>query len=156
MNAWMQYLYMQQPMPSNATGVPVTLTALDPNGNTQNIGTVTSDVDGIFMTAWTPPVPGVYKITATFAGSNSYFAPHAETGMVVAKASAATVPTATPAPTATTPPTVTPTPSPSPQVTATPVPAPSSPGIPTTYIVIAVVAIIIVVAAAALALRRRK
>ncbi len=156
MNAWMQYLYMQQPMPSNATGVPVTLTALDPNGNTQNIGTVTSDVDGIFMTAWTPPVPGVYKITATFAGSNSYFASHAETGMVVAKASAATVPTATPAPTATTPPTVTPTPSPSPQVTATPVPAPSSPGIPTTYIVIAVVAIIIVVAAAALALRRRK
>ncbi len=156
MSQWMEYLYMQQPKPMNATGVPVTLTAFDPNGNTENIGTVTSDMKGNYAIAWTPPVPGVYKITATFAGSDSYFGSDAETAISVAKAPAAQVPAATPAPTATPSPTVTPITSPSPQVTATPVPAPSSPSLPTTYIIIAVVAIIVVVAAAALVLRRRK
>ncbi len=79
MDQWMEYLYQQQAMPTNATGVPVTLTALDPNGNTQNIGTVTSDTTGGYAIAWTPPVPGVYRITATFAGSNSYFRSSSET-----------------------------------------------------------------------------
>ncbi len=158
MEQWMEYLYKQQAMPTNATGVPVTLTALDPNNNTENIGTVTSDPTGLFSAMWTPPVPGKYTIIASFGGSNSYGASYAETVLGVAKAPAAQVPITTPAPAATLPPTVTPLPTitPSPQVTATPAPAPSSPGLPTTYIVIAVVAIIIVVAAAALALRRRK
>ncbi len=153
---WMEYVYMQKPMPSNATGVPVTLTALDPNGNTENIGTVTSDLTGSYAIVWTPPVPGVYTITASFAGTNSYYASSAETHMVVAAAAHAAP--ASPQASATPPPTTAPTQTatPSPQVTATPVPAPSSPGLPTTYIVIAVVAIIVVVAAAALALRRRK
>ncbi len=157
MSQWMEYLYMQQPKPMNATGVPVTLTALDPNGNTQNIGTVTSDVKGHYAIAWTPPVPGVYTITATFAGSNSYFRSSSETHMIVSKAAAAQ-PVQTPTQTATSPPTAAPTAAPtaSPQTTTTPVPPPSSPGLPTTYIVIAVVAIIVVVAAAALLLRRRK
>ena len=154
MSQWMEYLYMQKPKPTNATGVPVTLTALDPNNNTENIGTVTSDTNGNYKIAWTPPVSGVYTITATFAGSESYYTSSAETAIAVSNAPAAQAPIATPAPTATPPPTATPTPSP--QVTATPVPAPSSSGVPTTYIVIAVVAIIVVVAAAALALRRRK
>ena len=151
---WMEYLYMQKPMPTNATGVPVTLTAFDPNGNTENIGTVTSDKDGIFATSWTPPVPGVYKITATFAGSESYFESHAETAMAVSAAPTAQAPISTPPSSATSPPTATN--SPSPQVTETPIPPPSSAGVPTTYIIIAVVAIIVVIAAAALALRRRK
>ena len=156
MSDWMAYLYMQQPKPTNATGVPVMLTAFDPNNNTENIGTVTSDASGNYAIDWTPPVPGIYKITATFYGTNSYFSSTAETALDVSKAPAAQVPITTPA--ATPPPTAMPTSTPatSPQVTTTPVPPPSSPGVPTTYIVIAVVAIIVVVAAAALALRRRK
>jgi hypothetical protein len=33
MAAWMEYLYMQRPMPTDAKGVQVVLTAIDPNGN---------------------------------------------------------------------------------------------------------------------------
>ncbi len=161
MSAWMQYLYMQQPQPTNATGVPVILTAIDPNGNTQNIGTVTSDTLGNYAISWTPPVPGLYTVVANFAGSNSYYSSVADTHFVVTAAAAAVAAPASPQASATAPPTTAPAqtamPStPSPEVTATPVPAPSSPGLPTTYIVIAIVAIILVVAAAALALRRRK
>ena len=39
MSAWMEYKFMQQAKPTNATGVPVTLTAIDPNGNYIPIGT---------------------------------------------------------------------------------------------------------------------
>ena len=66
MSQWMEYLYQQQPIPGNATGVPVRLTAIDPNGNTQNIGTVTSDMTGLFSAMWTPPVPGKYTIIASW------------------------------------------------------------------------------------------
>ena len=156
MSAWMEYLNMQQPKPTNATGVKVHLTALDSNGNTEDLGYVTSDMTGLFSAMWTPPVPGAYTIIANFAGSNSYYGSSAETAIGVSNAPVAQASVATPASAATPPPAVTSTTSPSPQVTATPVPPPSSAGIPTTYIVIAVVAIIIVVAAAALALRRRK
>ena len=87
MEQWMEYLYMQKPEPTNATGVPVTLTALDPNGNTQNIGTVTSDVTGSYAISWTPPIPGLYKITATFSGTNSYFSSSGETHLAVGSTS---------------------------------------------------------------------
>jgi hypothetical protein len=70
--AWMEYLYEQLARPTNATGVPVKLTAIDPNNNLQDLGTVVSDSDGNFATMWTPPVEGRYQITATFAGSKSY------------------------------------------------------------------------------------
>ena len=157
MGAWMEFVYMQKPMPTDATGVPVTLTAFDPNKNIEVIGTVTSDASGNYAVDWTPPVPGIYKITATFYGTNSYFSSTAETALDVSKAPAAQVSITTPA--GTPPPTAMPTSTPatsSPQVTVTPIPPPSNAGVPTTYIIIAVVAIIIVVAAAALALRRRK
>ena len=72
MDQWMSYLYQQQPEPMNATGVPVTLTALDPNGNIENLGTTTSNINGNYAIDWTPPVPGLYTITATFSGTNSY------------------------------------------------------------------------------------
>jgi outer membrane protein assembly factor BamB len=84
MTAWMEYLYMQQPIPDHANGVPVTLTAVDSNHNTSNIGTATSDNAGLFHIAWTPPATGEYTIIASFGGSNSYFASSAETGLAVA------------------------------------------------------------------------
>jgi len=94
MTSWMKYLYMQQPMPTNATGVEVTLDAVDPNGNFVHIGTVTSDTSGTFGYAWTTPnVPGKYTVIATFAGSESYWPSYTETYMAVSEA-----PPATPAP----------------------------------------------------------
>jgi len=97
MSAWMEYLYMQQPEPTNATGVPVTLTEIDPNGNTYTIGTTTSNIAGQYKYVFTPTVPGTYTIIATFAGSNSYFGSTAETSMLYSPpASATAAPTATP------------------------------------------------------------
>jgi cytoskeleton protein RodZ len=148
----MEYLYMQQPKPNNATGVPVRLTAIDPNGNTQDIGTLTSDTSGNYAIMWTPPVPGLYKITATFDGSNSYYSSFAETAIGVSNAPVAS-PTATPAPTAT------PTPAPVPIATVSPSPAPQPEAGPSTdmYIIAAAaVVVIVVVAVAAVFLRKRK
>ena len=97
MSAWMEYLYEQSPKPLNATGVPVTLTYVDPNNNTGTIGTTYSDITGHYQYAFTPPVPGAYTITATFGGSNSYYSSTAETSFkFVTPASAAPEPTATP------------------------------------------------------------
>jgi hypothetical protein len=91
MEAWMEYLYAQQAFPTNATGVQVTLDAIDPNGNFIHLGTTTSDMSGTFGYAWTTPdVPGKYTITATFAGSESYWASSAETYAVVSEAPPAT------------------------------------------------------------------
>ena len=95
--AWMEYLYMQQPMPFNVTGVPVSLDAYDPNGNLVHIGTATSDGSGHFSYIFTPQVPGKYTIVASFAGSDSYGSSAAETALVVAQSPTATSgPTATP------------------------------------------------------------
>lgn len=72
MAAWMEYLHQQRPKPTNAKGVTVQLTAIDPNNNYINIGQSTSDYNGVFGLTWTPEVPGLYRIIATFAGSESY------------------------------------------------------------------------------------
>ena len=83
MSQWMEYLYMQQPIPTNATGVPVTLTAIDPSGNNVAITTVNTDATGHYSYLWTPPSKGLYTITATFCGTNSYFTSSAETSLGV-------------------------------------------------------------------------
>ena len=72
MDAWMEYMYHQRPMPTNATGVPVSLDTIDPNGNLVHIGDATSDAAGNYGLPFTPQVPGTYQIIATFKGSNSY------------------------------------------------------------------------------------
>jgi len=153
--AWMQYVYMQQQMPADATGVQVKLTAFDSNGNLQDIGTATSDTNGNYGIMWTPPIPGLYKIIATFEGSAAYGGSTATAYMGVDQAKANPVVTETPTPTLTVAPTSAPTEaptSPSPSVA----PQPTS-GIPTsTYIAIAAAVVIIAVIAAALVLRRRK
>jgi outer membrane protein assembly factor BamB len=158
---YMAYIYQQQVKPTDATGVPVTISVLDPNNNTYTIGTTTSDIAGHYGLMWTPPVPGYYTITATFAGSDSYYGSSAETALGVSKAAAAAIvtPAITPAPTQaqTTAPTVAPTavvtvaPTPSPVVIP-----PTSAAPTTTYIAIGAVIIIAIAAAAALILRRRK
>jgi hypothetical protein len=94
MKPWMEYLYMQQPMPTNATGVGVQLYATGQDGAVIDIGTVTSDGMGRFEYLWTPPTTGTYKILAGFAGSNSYYASSAETSLGVSAAPPAPAPAA--------------------------------------------------------------
>jgi uncharacterized protein YfaS (alpha-2-macroglobulin family) len=92
----MEYLYEQQQEPLNATGVPVTLTYIDPNGNTYTLGTTTSDITGHYSYTFTPTIPGTYRIIATFGGSNSYYGSTAETVMAWNPPAATAAPTATP------------------------------------------------------------
>jgi hypothetical protein len=92
MQSWMQYAYEQQTKPTNATGVTVTVSVLDPNGNYYNVGTTTSDATGQFKLAFTPQVPGEYTVLTNFAGSNSYFASSAETAFNVDPAPATPTP----------------------------------------------------------------
>ncbi len=153
MAAWMEYLHMQKVIPGDAKGVEVTLAAVDPNGNSQTIGTTTTNIAGSYGITWTPPVEGQYTITATFDGSNSYGGSYDMTYLSVGPAAAAPQPTATPTPTPTAEPTATPTP------TVSPSPAPQPEAGPSTdlYIIAAAaVVILVVVAVAAVVLRKRK
>jgi hypothetical protein len=160
--AWMEYLYMQHPKPTEVTGVPVKLSAIDPNGNYQDIGNAVSDSNGNYAYMWTPPVPGMYQITATFEGSDAYGPSEATTYLGVETATASAQPTSTPtSPTQTqTPPpsTSTPNPTETPSASTSPSQAPQpTSGMPvTTYIAITAAVVIIAVAAAAIILRRRK
>jgi hypothetical protein len=130
-SAWMEYVYMQKPCPASFTGVTVSLTAVDPNGNLVQIGTATTDAQGLYHYTWTPPdVSGDYKITASFASTNSYYGSASETAMTV-----------TPAPT------VAPTAAPQANLATT--------ADLMTYIVVAAVAIIIAIAIATLLILRK-
>jgi hypothetical protein len=60
------------------------LTAVDSNGNSVDLGTVTSDSSGHFGFNWDSSTAGMYTIYATFAGSNSYYSSYAEASGVVA------------------------------------------------------------------------
>jgi hypothetical protein len=101
MDTWMDYLHFQMPIGgiygnATVTGVPVTIYVTDPNGNTNAVATVTSDISGTYAYTWTPPATvGNYKITATFGGSNSYSSSYAETYATVV-AAPTTAPTAAP------------------------------------------------------------
>jgi len=94
--AWMEYMYSQQVMPTNAKGVEVSLDSVDPNGNFVHIGTTTSDMNGMFKMTFTPEVPGEYTIIATFAGSESYYSSYAQTAIGVSEAAPTVAPTAAP------------------------------------------------------------
>jgi hypothetical protein len=128
MGDWMAYVYMQKPIPMSATGVPISIDVLDSNGNFRNIGTVTSDANGVFSLTWKPDIEGTYGVFATFAGTNSYYPSHAETSFAVMGA----------------------TPTPSPQPVAA-VPAPVE-----MYFVGSTIAIIIAVAIATLLIIKKK
>jgi len=81
--AWMEYVYMQKPRPTDATGVPITLSVIDANGNYREIGQVTSDADGFYSLNWKPDIEGKYTLYASFAGSESYWPSHAVTAFAV-------------------------------------------------------------------------
>jgi hypothetical protein len=89
----METVYMQQPMQSNTTGVPVTISVLDSNNNFRTIGTTTSSASGTFALTWTPEIPGNYTVYANFAGSQSYYGSSAETSFVASQAATTATPT---------------------------------------------------------------
>jgi hypothetical protein len=97
MSEWMEYVYMQKPMPKDVTGVEVVLETLDPNGNFYEIDRTTSDANGMYSFMFTPEVPGKYTIIASFKGSESYWGSRAETAIGVNEEPAAS-PTPTPPP----------------------------------------------------------
>ncbi|MCW4005547.1 MAG: PQQ-like beta-propeller repeat protein [Candidatus Bathyarchaeota archaeon] len=138
MTEWMEYLYKQFPIPGNAKGVQVTLTAIDPNGAPVTIGTTTCNMDGKYGFAWTPDMEGKYEITATFEGSKSYWPSYSTTYLSVSSNAAS--------------PNIV-SPSPSPDTAVNP---PTSATPTTTYIAIAAAVIIIIVAIAAVTIFRRK
>ena len=91
---WMEHVYQDQPMPGNVTGVLITLSVLDQNGNYRTIGTTTSSANGAFGYTWTPDIAGDYTLYASFEGSNSYWPTSAETSFYAGEPP----PTATPQP----------------------------------------------------------
>jgi hypothetical protein len=98
----MEYLHMQHPIDgvnheAQMTGVHVTLTAIDSNGNGVDIGVVTTSAYyGTFEKAWTPPNEGTYKVIATFAGDDSYGSSAASTAVSVGPATETPQPPETP------------------------------------------------------------
>jgi outer membrane protein assembly factor BamB len=97
---WMEYLYEQKQIPSNATGVPIAINAIDPNGNLISLGTTASDTNGFYTlevdTSKLDAGQGTYRVIATFQGSESYFASNAESSFVLTEPSATTAPTLVP------------------------------------------------------------
>ncbi len=144
MTVWMDYLHMQNATllnsPPEVNGVPVTLTATAPDGTSINVGSTTSDGYGKFSYDWTPPGTGIYKIQATFAGSESYWSSTDETSI---SAKETVSPSASMSASST-----------SPSIA----PPPSTQAAPSMTIYIAIAAAVIAIAAiaAALFLKRRK
>jgi len=86
MGPWMDYLHMQEDIPTTGTGVPISIDTVDPNGNAVHLATVTSDLSGTFAHTWTPEIAGDYVITATFMGDDSYGSSWAQTYATVTEA----------------------------------------------------------------------
>jgi hypothetical protein len=97
MKDWMGYIYQQKPLPSNFTGVEVTVDVIDSNGNYRNIGTTKTDNTGLYSLTWTPDIPGNFKVVATFHGTNGYWPSTTETTFAVEQPHPTLAPTTAPA-----------------------------------------------------------
>jgi hypothetical protein len=83
MSEWMLYVYDQFPQPMMVEGVPISIDAIDPNGNFVSLGTTVSDANGRFSFSFTPDKEGQYTIYAIFDGSYSYYKADAQTELLV-------------------------------------------------------------------------
>jgi hypothetical protein len=101
----MEHIHKQLPIDGiwhneTITGVPVTLTAMDANGTSYDIGTVTTNgYYGTFGIEWVPPNTGTYQIIASFAGDDSYGSSGAATTISVGLAPTGSEATPTAGPT---------------------------------------------------------
>jgi hypothetical protein len=100
MKDWMGYVYQQKPQPTNFTGVDITVSIIDANGNYRVIGTAQTDLFGKYNLAWTPDITGKFEVYATFAGSQGYWPSSSSTAFTVDAAPATATPQPTQAPTA--------------------------------------------------------
>jgi hypothetical protein len=96
MGDFMGYVYQQQPLPTNFTGVQVSISVTDSNGNNRVIGTATTDASGRYTLTWSPDISGNFGVTANFAGTNGYYPSSAETSFNVMEAHPTLAPTSTP------------------------------------------------------------
>ena len=92
MGQFMAAVYEDQVMPTNLTGVPVTVYVTDANGNFRQIGETTTDASGMFSLTWMPDIEGDYTVVAKFAGTQGYFGASAQSTFTAI----APAPTATP------------------------------------------------------------
>ncbi|MCW4055001.1 MAG: PQQ-binding-like beta-propeller repeat protein [Candidatus Bathyarchaeota archaeon] len=127
MSEWMLYVYKQFERPADVMGVEVVVSVLDPNGNSYEVGTTTSDDSGFYMLSFVPEVPGDYTVIASFDGSKAYYGSFAKTAINVEEA---------------------------PQATPVPTPVPQEPV--GTYFTVSTVAIIAAIAIVAFLLLRRR
>jgi len=97
MSGLMEAAYEQQPMPSNLTGVPISVYVLDSNNNYRSIGTTTSNALGDWGLTWTPDITGNYTVYAVFAGSHGYYPSSTSTFLYAGSPPATIAPTVTPA-----------------------------------------------------------
>jgi len=102
MSLQMENIHMQMPIEGvlgngTITGVPVVLTAIDPNNNVIEIGTTTTNgYYGTYSYAWTPELEGKYQIIAAFAGDDSYGSSSASIDINIGATATTVAPTATP------------------------------------------------------------
>jgi disulfide bond formation protein DsbB len=96
----MEYVYMDQAMPTDFTGVNVEVNVVDSNGNYRAIGTATTDSSGFYHLNWTPDITGSYTVIAIFEGNNGYYGSYAEAAFAVDEAAATPTPQATQSPSA--------------------------------------------------------
>ncbi len=94
---WMLYVYKQFECPTDASGIPLTVSVLDANGNYRVVGTTTSDLTGAYKFNWKPDISGDYTVYVTFAGSAAYYGSVAQSAFFVENEEAATA-APTPAP----------------------------------------------------------
>ena len=83
MTAWMEYLYQQQPKPTNATGVPVQIFVVDANGNYRSIGTTTSDATGFYSLRMDTRHCRQIHSLCNIRGSESYYGSQATTAFAI-------------------------------------------------------------------------
>jgi len=91
MSEWMLYVYKQFQQPTQVTGVPVSIDAMDPNNNYVHLGDTTTDMSGAFKFVFAPTASGTYTVFATFGGSKAFYGSYAETAMAVQDEPAAPV-----------------------------------------------------------------
>ncbi|HIJ08383.1 TPA: hypothetical protein HA274_03440 [Candidatus Bathyarchaeota archaeon] len=83
---WMEYIYQQRPLPTDAVGITVTLSVFDSNNNYREIGTATTDTFGFYNFEYTPEIPGKYVVYAIFEGTEGYWPSKAVTAFTVMQA----------------------------------------------------------------------
>ena len=71
---------LEQP---TVNGVTVIFSAINPEGQYQDLNRVTSDGTGFYSFSFKPEMEGVYTIIATFEGSEGYYGSCVETAFVV-------------------------------------------------------------------------